>query len=209
MILYGIFCILLLAALAILLAPLLRTHDLPLTQRRRFAVVVGGIFFSGLFGLYYILGAPGIVPLLAQREQKMVELKDEIIKQSDAVKANPHDLAAWAGLGQNFMVTGQFHAAANAFKQTVNLSKGNPLLILAYASAMISDADGTVTDEAKKSLEMVLLQQPENPEARYLLAVRSLQDGHNEEAMKAMKELYRSLPDGAPLKTMIDKQIGK
>ena len=56
---------------------------------------------------------------------------------------------------------------------------------------------------------MVLLQQPENAEARYYLTVRKLQDGKTEEAMKDMKTLYHSLPADSALKDMINRQIGR
>jgi len=209
MMIYLIFFILLLAALVLLLVPVWRTNELPLEQRRLFIAVVSAVFIIGLFGLYYVLGAPGIVPLMAERDKQMAMLQKAILEESDVITANPKDLAAWVGLGQSYMATGQYKNAANAFKQAVSLSRNNPLIMLAYASALISDAGGKITDEAKKSLKMVLRQQPQNPEARYLLALRMLQDGKNAEGMKNMKELYHSLPDESPLKAIIDRQTGK
>ena len=108
-----------------------------------------------------------------------------------------------------FMETSQFSAAANAYKQAVLLSGGNPVFIMAYSRALIMEADGEVTDDAKKSLDIVLVLQPENEEARYFMAVRKLQSGNSREAMTEMKELYKSLADGSPLKAMIDRQIGR
>jgi len=207
--LYSVFCMLLLASLAVVLTPLCTVGEMPEILRRKMALAVGTGFFIAAFGLYFLWGSPKIVPLLAQRQERLVELKETIVRRSGEVKANPKNLGAWVDLGQSFMETGQFPAAANAFKQSVLLSGGNPLLIMAYAQSLIFAADGKVTDDAKKSLDMVLLQQPQNPEARYYLAVRELQDGHTQDAMKDMKELYHSLPDGSPLKGMIDREIGK
>ena len=132
-----------------------------------------------------------------------------MLKHSEQVKANPKNLEAWVGLGQDFIESGQWEAATNAFKQAVLLSNGDPLLIMAYAKSMILAENGQVSDQTKKSLEMVVLQQPQHEEARYWLIVKKLQDGKTEEAMKNMKELYSSLPDGSPVKEMIDRQIGK
>jgi cytochrome c-type biogenesis protein CcmH len=201
MMLYLYFSIFLLVALGILLWPL-RTQA-------AFAAAIACLFFAGSFGLYYFVGTPEILPLLEKREQRLAEIKTSILKNSEAVKADPHALEAWIRLGSDFMETGQYAAAANAFKQSVLLSHGKPALILAYAKAMIADAGGKVSDAAKKSLEMVLLQDAKNPEARYYLAIRDLQDGHNEKAMKSMKALYHSLPADSPLKEMIDAQIGR
>jgi len=206
---YAVFCALLLASLAVVLAPVFKNNKLQELQRKRFILGVSAFFILAAFSLYAWLGAPGIVPLLAARQEKLAELKKNIVSRSDAVKANPKNLGAWVELGQDFMETGQYPAAANAFKQSVVLSRGNPLLIMAYAQSLILTADGKVTDDAKKSLDMVVMQQPENPEARYYLAVRQLQDGHTQEAMKEMKALYHSLPADSPLKAMIDQKIGK
>ena len=207
--LYGLFCVMLALTLGILLVPAFRTKDVAIRQRQMFLAFIITVSFALFFFIYFLIGAPGIVPMLADRDVKMEALKTSIAKHSEEVKTNPKDMAAWVALGQDFMETGQYKGASNAFKQAVLLSRGNPLIILAYASSLISGANGQVTDEAKKSLEMVLLQQPDNPEARYLLAVRLLQDGKNEEAMKAMKDLYQSLPENSPMRTMIDKQIGR
>lgn len=181
----------------------------PARHHKLFVAGTAFVFLAASFGLYAFLGAPDILPLLEARNQKIAEVKSSMLKHSEQVKANPKDLDAWVGLGQDFIESGQWEAATNAFKQAVLLSKGDPLLIMAYAKSMILAENGQVSDQTKKSLEMVVLQQPQHEEARYWLIVKKLQDGKTEEAMKAMKELYASLPDGSPVKEMIDRQIGK
>jgi cytochrome c-type biogenesis protein CcmH len=199
--LYIVFALLLSATLLLLLWPL--------RAQGRFVFAVCLFFSIGAFGIYSLTGSPEIVPLLKEREAELAMLKDAIVRNSEAVKTDPNNLAAWAALGEAFTQTGQYTAAVNAFKQAVLLAKGEPSLILAYARAMILADGGKVSHRAKKSLEMVLMQQPENPEARYFLAIRKLQDGNTQQAMKEMKTLYRSLPEGSPLKGMIDRQIGR
>jgi cytochrome c-type biogenesis protein CcmH len=199
--LYIIFTILLILALGVLLWPV--------RQHKRLVLGISLLFFAGAFGIYSLVGSPEIIPLLQERQARLAVLKEIILRDSEAVKVDPKNLKAWIELGQSFAETGQYGAAANAFKQSVLLSGGDPALIMAYAKAMILDADGKVSDHAKKSLEMVLIQQPDNFEARYFVAVRKLQEGKTEEAMKEMKALYHSLPEDSPLKAMIDRQIGR
>ncbi|MDE3016000.1 MAG: hypothetical protein KGI29_03660 [Pseudomonadota bacterium] len=208
MTLYCVFAALLLVSLAFLLAPL-RHGDAPKRQRLYFAAAVGGVFFIGGFGMYEMFGAPGIIPLLAARQAEMARLKEDIVSNSQRVKTDPKNLAAWVKLGEDFMETGQFDAAANAFRQAVVLARGNPNIIVAYARAQIEAAGGKVTASAKKSLEMALLQQPKNEMARYYLIVWQLQNGQTAQAMQAMKKFYASLPKDSPVKTMIDAEIGK
>lgn len=209
MMLYIIFTVLLLLALWLLLLPVWKNREIPFPQRRLAVGIISAVFFCGLFGMYYTIGSPEVVPLMAKHNEEMTALHNSIEEQSQIIKTSPDNLGAWIKLGQSYMGTRQYKKATGAFRQAVLLSRGNPLILIAYASAMISEANGQITDDAKKSLEMVLLQQPQNPEARYLLTVRMLQDGKNEEAMKTMKEIYRSLPPESPLKEMIDRQIGR
>lgn len=206
---YAVLIALLTAALFVLLLPLWKNPDMPKPLRRRIVACIAAVFYIGSLGLYALLGAPGIVPLIEEHNKQLASLQESIAAQSREIQASPKDLGAWVGLGQSLMATGQYKSAAGAFRRAVVLSGGNPLLLLAYASALISDAGGKVTDDARQTLQMVLLQQPENPEARYLLAVRLLQEGKTEAAMKNMKELYHSLPDNSPMKAVIDRQIGR
>lgn len=206
---YFFICVILGVALLVLMLPVWRHSNAAESDRRRFIACVCAVFLVAGVGLYSWLGAPRIIPLIKERDEKLTDLTSRMSRYSDSVTKNPKDIASWVGLGQGFMETGQFKAAANSFKEGVILSKGDPRLILAYATALIYEADGKVTDDAKKSLEMVLVQDKENAQARYFLNVRLLQDGKTEEAMKAMKELYRSLPEGSPVKAMINQQIGK
>lgn len=209
MALYAILAALTAVALAVLLVPLWKNAALPLRQRRLFAAALAVLFFGGGFGLYDVLGVPEILPLLTRRDARLVELKDALLVHSARVRSHPKDLAAWVELGQDFMETTQFDAAAGAFRRAVVLSRGNPMLVMAYASALIAAADGRVTDDAKQSLEIVLEQQPYNPEARYFMALRLMQEGRTQEAMQGMKALYHELPADSPLKKMIDAQIGR
>jgi cytochrome c-type biogenesis protein CcmH len=80
---------------------------------------------------------------------------------------------------------------------------------MSYVHALIIDADGIVTQEAKRSLDMVHILQPENEEARYFLAMHKMQSGDAKAAMEDMKELYKTLPDDSRIKEMIDRQIGR
>jgi cytochrome c-type biogenesis protein CcmH len=178
-------------------------------HKRVFCVVIATIFVMASFVLYHQFGNPDILPLLDDYKTNQEEARATVITESKTIKKEPRNLEAWIRLGQAFAELRQWKPAANAFKQTVLLSEGHPDLIMSYARTMIMYEDGKVSDASKKSLEMVLLQKPEHPEARYYMNVRLLQDGKTEEAMAAMKALYKSLPEDSPVKAMINRQIGR
>ncbi len=189
--------------------PLYRAENISVKYRRIFTAIIIIIFCIGSFGLYYKFGTPEILPLMAERAEKLSELKEKISANSELLKKDPKNLKAWVEMGDSFMETSQFSAAANAYKQAILLSQGNPVLIMSYIHALIIDADGTVTPEAKKSLDMMHILQPGNEEVRYFLAMYKMQSGDTREAMEDMKKLYKSLADDSPIKALIDRQIGR
>lgn len=206
---YTIFSVILALLLGILLYPVLKDKNIPGKTSLIFCIMVTLFFTGGSFILYNQFGTPEILPLIKERDEKLLEMKGKIITNSEAVKKDPKNIEAWVALGDNFMESDQFSAAANAYKQGILLSQGNPALIMAYARALIFAADGTVTPEAKRSLDMLLILEPENEEARYFQAVYKMQSGDTGNAMREMKELYKSLPPDSPIKAMINRQIGR
>jgi cytochrome c-type biogenesis protein CcmH len=181
----------------------------PVRKKKVFCAAVSAILLVGGVIAYRQFGTPEIIPMLAQREERLLVLKETILQASEAVKKDNKNIEAWLTLADSFMETSQFSAASNAYKQAVLLSEGNPAIIMAYARSMIIGADGVVSDDAKRSLDMVRMLQPENSEARYYQAVYMLQAGKQPEAMAEMKDLYHSLPEDSPLKDLIDRQIGR
>jgi cytochrome c-type biogenesis protein CcmH len=206
---YIIFTAILALVLGILLFPVLKDKTIPSKSRTRFSMLVVLFFTGGSFVLYNQFGTPEILPLLKEREEKLSELKEKIISNSELVKKDPKNIKAWVDLGDNFTESNQFSAAANAYRQGILITHGNPAIIMAYARSLILAADGTVTPEAKKSLDMLLILEPKNEEARYFQAMHKMQSGDTKNAMQEMKELYKSLPADSPLKDIIDRQIGR
>jgi cytochrome c-type biogenesis protein CcmH len=206
---YIAFIPVLLVFIGVLLFPIYRAKDISKRHRQIFSLIVGLLLCAGSLLFYQKFGTPEILPLLAEREEKIGALKEKIIANSAEVEKDPKNLKAWLELGDNFMESSQFSAAANAYKQAILLSQGKPEIIMAYVHALIIGADGTVTQEAKKSLDMMLVLQPKNEQVRYFLAMYKMQTGDTKNAMAEMKALYKSLSDDSPIKDMIDRQIGR
>ena len=208
-VLYALLVLFLGLFLLILLWPLRGHKDVPIRNRRRFIACISVLIAACAFGLYPLFGSPEILPMLEQRQARLNDLRLSIVTNSETVKKDTKNLAAWVELGQDFMETGQYSAATNAFRQAALLSEGNPKLLLAYAQAMIADEGGAVNDAAYKALQMVLLQEPKNAQATYFIAIHQLQNGQTQEAMKNMRELYRALPKDSALRATINHQIGR
>lgn len=193
---------LLLLTLALLLWPMMRRDN---KQAMCIAVVVSVMSL----GLYAIWGSPRVVPLADLHQSQMRGLYKIVSENSKIIKTNPDDVEAWLRLSQAFSDIGDYAAAVNGFKQAVLASKGHPRIIAAYSEALIMQAGGEVTPQAKKSLDIALMMDKEMPIARYYQAVWLLQQERNDEAMAMMKKLYHELPEDSSLKKRMKEQIGR
>ncbi|MDX2074508.1 MAG: hypothetical protein SFX19_09140 [Alphaproteobacteria bacterium] len=195
--------LLLLAVLALMLLPMARTGD------RKSALQIAVAITSASVLVYALCGSPRVVPLAEEHNAELRALYAQIKTTSALIEKQPQNLEAWLTLAQAFSDAGDYAAAANGFKQAVLLSKGHPRIIMAYAESLILQADGVVTDAAKKSIDIALMIDPQLPLTRYYQAVWLLQEGRQPEAMEMMKTLYHELPDDSSLKKRMKAQIGR
>jgi len=194
--------LLLLCVLAPLVVPMVRGGQ------RKQALWLGLCIVIASVVLYAVLGSPRVIPEASAHMARLRELREQIEVTSAIIQKNPKNLEAWLTMSQAFSDSGDYAAAANGFKQAVLVSKGHPRIIMAYAEALVLQADGVVTQPAKKSIDIALMISPDLPLARYYQAVWLLQENRQPEAMIIMKKLYHELPDDSSLKRRMKAQIG-
>lgn len=180
----------------------------PLRPKRLMFLCGVFCFASAALALYAYLGAPLLLPQLAQHRAETAALETRINVAQSALKQDAENIGAWAELGQALMERGAFSQSAEAYKRAVLLSGGHPPLILQYAKAQIFEANGNVTEAARRGLLIVRSADPRNPEAQYFLALADAQDGKPEKAMPVFKKLYRTLPQDSPIRQLLARQIG-
>lgn len=176
---------------------------------RRQAVPAALLFFIGGLGLYLWLGSPQLPRMLAEYRAREAAMASEIAALERAAREQPETLEHWVKLAEAHNSLQRYGLAAEAYKKAVLLSGGEPNVIFAYARALILSEGGRITPEAKKSLEMVLLQWPGHPESRYFLALERQQAGDKAGAEKEFKALARELPEEHPLHAMIKERRAK
>jgi cytochrome c-type biogenesis protein CcmH len=198
-------------SLALFLAVVIAAGCYPLyhTRGKKFTGFVAGFLVVSSVGLYALFGSPQLVEPVAKHHADVQALRDMIVISEELIKENPSNLEAWLNLAQAFADSGQYKQAANAYKQCVLLSKGNPLLIMAYAEALIAANNGVVGADAKKSIDIALMIDKKMPVARYYNAIWMLQNEQTAKAMETMKTLYHELPEDSKLKRKINEQIGR
>ncbi|MFQ5563386.1 MAG: c-type cytochrome biogenesis protein CcmI [Parvularculaceae bacterium] len=110
----------------------------------------------------------------------------------------PDDFDAWMALGQAYTLSNRAGDAARAFAQALAIDADNPDAHSAYGEALVMQASGAVTAEARKAFETTIKSKPEDARARYYLAEARYQVGAIEEAVRQWAALVNDAPENAP-----------
>lgn len=158
--------------------------------------------------LYLYLGSPftlqGIAAQQAQHKQTATHIATLEARQQEQGGLSAKD---WATLGAAYMTTEQYAQAAEALREAVVASEGEPHLIMAYGKAQMLAADGAITEGAKQAFILAAELLPENPEPRFLLAVERMQAGDKAGAREHFALLLPQLPPQAPLRRVIESRL--
>lgn len=162
--------------------------------RRRVAAVaaLAGIPLVALT-LYGLGGSPGLpdAPLQARlaappEEQDIALLVQRIEKH---LAANPNDAKGWELLAPIYLRTGRARDAVTARSNLLRLLGTSAAREADLGEALAAADGGTVSKEAQAAFERALALEPENPKARFFLALAAEQNGRRAEALAAWRKL--------------------
>lgn len=169
------------------------------------AIALMGYFLS--LALYIWIGDPFNVVSMTTQQQEIAQLRaQEKHYRDEMAKLAIEEISykQWAELGVVQMQLSHYDAATKSLKQAVLDSDGKPELILLYGKALMMQADGNITQDAKAAFSMAAKLLPSNPEPKLYLAMERMQAGDIEEGRKQMKSLKASLPEDSPLRNMLE-----
>jgi len=154
-------------------------------------------------GLYAWLGAPGIPDQpLAQRatEQRQQQaqagdIDSRIAELAEKVKQDPDNLDQWFLLGRSYGFVGRYAEAAEAYRRAVELSDNDPRILSTYAEALVLANGNRVTTTARLAFAEVNRALPDEPRARYYLA---LYDAQQQDYQAALDKWLTLLADSPP-----------
>jgi cytochrome c-type biogenesis protein CcmH len=169
-------------------------------QRQLFAIVALFIFPLASGGLYLTLGSPGLAAessasrVEAQYEQQSVE--SMVARVEAHLQNTPDDGQAWQILGPVYMRLGRYADAVHAWSNTVRILGDTSEREANLAEAMVAEAKGIVTSDAKNAFVRAVTLDPKSISGRYYLGLSAQQDGRPEEAIKIWRELIATTPEG-------------
>ena len=186
-----------------------RTPEPPAPRQRwsrpAAAVLVAVLVPAAAFGLYLVLGAPAVPDRpWAERETPgqtaagIATMETAVARLAERLQADPNDADGWILLGRSYVTMERYPEAAEAFRRALALNDADPDLAAAYGEVLVATAGGHVTPEARRAFEDALGAAPDNPKARYYLALDKAQQGDLDGALQGWVDLAKNSPPDAP-----------
>ncbi|MDF0698798.1 c-type cytochrome biogenesis protein CcmI [Rhizobium sp. MC63] len=161
--------------------------------------------------LYLTTGRPDLPaqPLEARLENPGNDVAVLIAKAERHLAENPDDGKGWDVLAPIYVRTMRVNDALVAYRNAIRLLGPSPIRLDGLAETLMAVSDGVVTDEARQALEQSLTLEPDNPRARFYVALSMEQAGRADEARRAFEALAQQSPADAPWLPLVNEHIAK
>ncbi|SCB60711.1 cytochrome c-type biogenesis protein CcmH [Rhizobium aethiopicum] len=161
--------------------------------------------------LYLTTGRPDLPsqPLEARLENPGDDVAVLIAKAERHLAENPDDGKGWDVLAPIYFRTMRIADAQVAYRNAIRLLGPSPIRLDGLAEALMAVSDGVVTEEARQVLEQSLTLEPDNPRARFYVALGMEQAGRTDEARRAFEALAQQSPADAPWLPLVNEHIAK
>jgi cytochrome c-type biogenesis protein CcmH len=174
----------------------------------RLALGLAAVVALGGAGLYALLGRPDLpgagprgaatAAAPADAAHNGADVQAMIVQLEAQLQETPADVNGWRMLGWSYFQTGRFAEAAEAYGRAAAQEPNNAEHFSAQGEALVQAGSGQVTPAALTAFRGALRADPQDPRARYFVAVEMDQRGEREAAMTAWIDLINSAPAGAP-----------
>lgn len=205
----------LVAALVLVLVPLLRRHPerepapalAPATLTGISAAILMPIAAVGLYlGItsYPWRGEP---PGTAAPAGQPPSIETAIAQIEARLAVHPDDATGWRMLGRSRVMSGQFETAVAAYERAMALTGGrDPALRLDLAEALVLAGEPAAQDRAKQIVDDVLANDPANQKALWYAGVIALRAGDRATAKQRLSALRAQEPPGE-IRGILDQQL--
>jgi len=161
--------------------------------------------------LYIFVGRPDLPsqPLQARLENPGNDMAILVAKAERHLAQNPDDGKGWDVLAPIYFNTMRVADAENAYRRAIRLLGPSAARLDGLAETLMAISDGVVTEDARKVLEQSLQLDPDNPKARFYIALSMEQAGQAAEAKVAFEALAKQSPADAPWLPLVAEHIAK
>ncbi|WP_132552721.1 c-type cytochrome biogenesis protein CcmI [Rhizobium azibense] len=161
--------------------------------------------------LYITLGRPDLPsrPLADRLADPGNDMAMLIVKAERHLAEDPEDGRGWDVLAPIYYNAARLAEAEKAYRNAIRLLGASPIRLDGLAETLMAGANGVVTEEARKVLEQSLSLEPDNPRARFYVALGLEQAGQTGQAKAAFEALVKGSPADAPWLPLVNEHIAK
>ena len=172
---------------------------------RALSVAVAVIVVGLSLGTYLSAGRPDLParaydPVVEREAAAAGLLRDVnamVANLAEKLKARPDDAEGWRMLGWSYLQLGRIAEAIKALKRAIALDGENGALRSQFGEALVRQAAGTVTPEARAAFDEALKRNAKDPRARFYKGLALVQAGKEREALDVWVAILRDGPSDA------------
>ncbi len=177
-------------------------------RHRAAAVAVAGVVSIVSIALYAKVGHPDEPDQpLSARAAGRDDFASAMAKMEAHLDMNPDDGRGSELIAPIYLKTGRFDAAARALRNAIRVLGPTPTRDAALGQALVMEADGVVTGEARTIFDAALKGDPAMPQARFFEGLAALQDGDKGKARSIWTALVDEAPPEAPYTGILRQRL--
>ena len=188
------------------------TGAAPAAGRRRIAAagIAAAFVVAVAAGLYAEVGHPNQPDApLAARETGKTDFATSIAKIEAHLASDPDDGRGLEIMAPVYMRMGRFDDAVRTYRDIMRVLGRSPSREAELGQAMVMQADGVVTGEARQLFDAALTDDPVLPQARFFEGLAALQDGDRAKARATWEALIREAPPEAPYIAVVGERVAE
>jgi cytochrome c-type biogenesis protein CcmH len=143
----------------------------------------------------------------AGSSQQVTDVDSMIARLAERLAKNPNDGEGFRMLGWSYVMTGKPAEALAPYRRALTLLPNRADVHAGLGEALAGANGGKVSSEAKTEFERAIAIKPDEPRARYFMALWQAQNGQEREAVDKWIALANSAPADAPWQADVRQQI--
>jgi len=181
-----------------------------LWHRRVVAAIALIVLPLGAGGLYIAVGSPSLPGQpLADRGGDSQSIERLIAQVEAHLAGNPEDARGWEVIAPVYLRLGRFDEAVKARRNALAYGGETAEREADLGEALVGNANGIVTAEAKAAFERAVELDPDDVKARYFLGLAAQQDGRPKDAEEIWRALLAGAPADAPWAPFVRSELAK
>ncbi|EJJ26331.1 cytochrome c-type biogenesis protein CcmI, partial [Rhizobium sp. CF142] len=161
--------------------------------------------------LYVSLGSPDLPsrPLAIRLAEPGEDLAILVKKMEDHLAGQPEDGRGWDVIAPVYLKMGRVDDAVKAYRAALRLDGTNVSRLEGLSETLMATSNGLVTADVLDELKQILSLEPNNPRARFYVALSLEQAGQPDQARTAFEDLARQSPADAPWLPLVNEHIAR